>query len=82
MPADMQKLVSYLAQMKATYLANPTAAVRGQTFIFQLHKYCVDELNKAIGSDKVQKIDLSEMRQPTGNIYYYRRKKNKTDQEE
>ncbi len=70
MPADMQKLVSCLAQMKATYLADATVAVRGQTFIYQLHKYCVDELNKAIGSDKVQRIDLSEMKQPTGKPHY------------
>ena len=70
MPADMNKLISCLANMKETYLADPTAAVRGQTFISQLHKYCVDELHSAIGEDKVQKIDLTDMKLPTGKPHY------------
>lgn len=70
MPADITKLVSCLTRMKAIYLSDPTAAVRGQTFIYELHKYCVEELNLAIGSDKVQKISLSEMKQPTGKPHY------------
>lgn len=70
MPADLGNLVTCLANMKATYLADPTAAVRGQTFIYQLHKYCVEELNKAIGSDKVQKIDLADMKQSAGQLHY------------
>ena len=70
MPADIDNLISCLADMKEIYLANPNAAVRGQTFIFQLHKYCVVELQKAIGSEKVQKIDLADMKQPTGKPHY------------
>ena len=70
MPANIGKLIDCLANMKATYLANPTAAVRGQTFIYQLHQYCVEELHRAIGSDNVQKIDLKDMKQPTGKPHY------------
>lgn len=70
MPADMDKLVDCLAQMKATYIADPTAAVRGATFIYKLHKFCVEELEQAIGSGKVQKIELSEMKQPMGKPHY------------
>lgn len=70
MPADMVKLISCLSDMKKTYLADPTAAVRGQSFIYQLHKYCVDELYRAIGKDKVQKIELSDMALPTGTPHY------------
>lgn len=70
MPADIPKLIDCLADMKATYLANPTAAVRGQTFIFKLHRYCVEELQRAIGPNKVQKIDLVNMKQPTGRPHY------------
>ena len=70
MPANMEKLVSCLASMKKTYLDDPVAAVRGSTFIYQLHRYCVDELYNALGSEKVQRIDLSEMKQPTGKPHY------------
>ena len=70
MPADMRKLIDCLENMKATYLADPTSAVRGQTFIYQLHKYCVEELYAAIGSDKVQKIELTDMKLPTGRPHY------------
>ena len=70
MPANIQKLLSCLVNMKEVYLADPTTAVRSQTFIYQLHKYCVEELDSAIGSDKVQKIDLSNMKQPVGKPHY------------
>ena len=70
MPADISKLIACLARMKAIYLADPTAAVRGQTFIYELHKYCVEELNNAIGSEKVQTIALTDMKQPTGKPHY------------
>ena len=70
MPADIQKLITCLTNMKATYLSAPTAAVRGQTFIYQLHKYCVEELYRAIGNDKVQKIDIADMKRPTGELHF------------
>ena len=70
MPADIEKLTRVLASMKTTYLANPTAAVRGQTFIYQLHQYCVEELYRAIGPDKIQKIAITDMRLPTGRPHY------------
>ncbi len=70
MPADIMKLTKCLAKMKTTYLANPTAAVRGSAFIYQLHRFCVDELYNAIGGDKVQKIALSDMKLPTGKPHY------------
>ena len=72
MPANMQKLITCLAQMKATYLENPTAAVRGSTFIYHLHRYCVEMLREAIDFNDVQKIELSEMKQPTGKPHYPR----------
>lgn len=70
MPANMKKLVDCLASMKATYLAAPTVAVRNQSFIYQLHKYCVEELDTAVGSDKIQKIELEDMKQPMGQPHY------------
>ena len=70
MPADINALISCLAAMKDTYLSNPVSAIRSSNFIYQLHKYCVDELYKTIGSDKVQKIDLSDMKRPTGSPHY------------
>ena len=70
MPANMKKLVKCLANMKATYLADPVTAVRGQSFIYQLHQFCVEELNNAIGKDKIQTIALSDMKQPTGRPHY------------
>lgn len=70
MPADITKLISCLETMKATYLADPTGSVRGSTFIYHLHKYCVEQLYEAIGSEKVQKIDLADMKQPTGKPHY------------
>ena len=70
MPADIKKLEACLKEMKDIYLADPTGAVRGSTFIMKLHDYCVDELEKAIGSSKIQKIKLSDMRLPTGSPHY------------
>ena len=70
MPANINRLIDCLTRMKAIYLADPTASVRGQTFIYELHKYCVEELCNAIDSTKVQKIDLSNMKQPTGKPHY------------
>lgn len=66
----MNKLQECLASMKSTYLSDPTAAVRGSSFIYQLHKYCVDELYAALDPDKVQKIELSDMKKPTGRPHY------------
>lgn len=70
MPADIKKLIVCLDDMKTTYLAAPTAAVRNQSFIYRLHEYCAEELYRAIGSDKVQKIALADMKQPTGRPHY------------
>lgn len=70
MPANMKKLIDCLAHMKAIYLANPTTSVRSQSFIYQLHKYCVEELYAAVGTDKVQKIELSDMKQPMSKPNY------------
>lgn len=44
MPANIQNLILCLGEMKQTYLADPTVAVRGQGFINLLHDYCVEEL--------------------------------------
>lgn len=70
MPADITKLISCLADMKSTYLADPVESVRGSSFIFHLHRYCVDELYRAVGPDKIQKIALSDMKKPTGRPHY------------
>ena len=70
MPADMTKLVQCLEQMKQTYLNDPKSSVRGQSFIYHLHRYCVDELYKAIGSENVQKIPLEDMRLTSGKPHY------------
>ena len=70
MPADMDKLVACLTKMKEIYLADPNGSVRGQTFIDQLHQYCIGELHNSIGMDKVQRIDLSDMKLPTGKPHY------------
>lgn len=70
MPADLKKLAICLKNMKATYLEDPNAAVRGQTFISLLHEYCVEELCVAIGEEKVQRIELTQMKQPSGRPHY------------
>lgn len=70
MPADIEKLTACLARMKATYLADPTAAVRGQTFIYLLHDYCVEELSAAIGTERIQRINLADMKMPRGKPHY------------
>lgn len=70
MPADMNKLQQCLADMKQIYLSNPTTAVRGSSFIYQLHQYCVEELYEALDKSKVQRIDLSDMKKPTGRPHY------------
>ncbi len=70
MPADMEKLQQCLANMKSIYLSDPTASVRGSSFIYQLHKYCVNEFYAALDQSKVQLIDLSEMKKPTGRPHY------------
>lgn len=70
MPADINKLIQCLANMKSTYLNNPIAAVRGSSFIYQLHAYCVEELSRAINPKKIQKIDISDMKQPMGKPNY------------
>ena len=58
--------------MKAEYLDDPTGAVRSQRFISHLHQYCMEELDRAVGSEQVQKIDLSDMKQPAGKPNYPR----------
>lgn len=70
MPANTNRLINCLAEMKSIYLDNPTVAVRSQSFIYQLHKYCVDELSRALNPAKIQKIDLADMKQPTGTPNY------------
>lgn len=69
MPADIKKLQQCLADMKHTYL-DPTAAVRGSSFIYQLHKYCVEELYAALDKKQVQLISLDDMKKPTGRPHY------------
>lgn len=70
MPADMSKLQQCLDDMKHTYLSAPMAAVRSSTFIYQLHKYCAEELYAALDENKVQRINLSDMKKPTGQPHY------------
>ncbi len=70
MPANINNLISCLANMKSIYLNNPTVAVRSQAFIYQLHEYCVDELSNAINPNKIQRINLSDMKQPMGMPNY------------
>ncbi len=70
MPANLVKLQNVLANMKHTYLNDPTAAVRGSSFIYQLHKYCVEELYVALDKKQVQLIDLADMKKPTGRPHY------------
>lgn len=70
MPADIKKLQQCLDDMKCTYLSDPTAAVRGSKFIYQLHKYCIDELYAALNKSKIQQIDISDMKMPNGNPNY------------
>lgn len=70
MPADIPKLIRCLSSMKETYLNNPTGAVRGSTFIQQLHDYCMDELYDAIGSSKIQQFPLADMKKPAGRPHY------------
>ena len=72
MPANIEKLISCLAKMKSLYLSAPSSSVRSQNFISELHKYCIEELCNAIGSDKVQVIELSDMYKPTGKPNYPR----------
>lgn len=70
MPADIPKLIRCLSSMKETYLNDPTGAVRGSTFIQQLHDYCMDELYDAIGSSKIQQFPLADMKKPAGQPHY------------
>ena len=70
MPANIQKLVECLDAMKMTYLADPTSAVRSSSFIYHLHDYCLNELYAAIGAAKVQKIELQDMKTPSGRPNY------------
>lgn len=70
MPAEIKKLEECLAAMKATYIDDPIGAVRGSGFIYHLHRYCVDQLYSAIGPEKIQKIELADMKQPTGKPHY------------
>lgn len=70
MPADISRLIDTLAAMKQQYLSDPTKAVRGSGFIYNLHRYCMEELCKAAGPKKIQMIDLSAMKKPTGKPHY------------
>lgn len=70
MPTDMNKLRKCLCEMKATYLSDPTAAVRGSGFINRLHEYCVTELHEALQTWRVQKIPLKDMALPSGRPHY------------
>ncbi|MCQ2603721.1 MAG: hypothetical protein MJ215_01570 [Spirochaetia bacterium] len=74
MPADMRQLINCLSEMKKIYLNNPTEAVRGSSFIYKLHEYCVMQLYSAIDNakDKVQMIRLKDMAQPSGKPHYPR----------
>lgn len=46
MPIESARLQQCLTDMKADYLADPTAAVRSQSFINHLHQFCIDELRR------------------------------------
>lgn len=70
MPADLSKLQQCLSDMKHTYLSDPAAAVRSSSFIYQLHKYCVEELYAVLDKKKVQRIEFSDMKMPTGRPHY------------
>lgn len=70
MPADILKLQKCLSDMKNTYLKDPINAVRSSSFIYKLHEYCVEELYLALDKSKVQKIDLSDIKKPSGRPNY------------
>ncbi len=70
MPADLNKLQNCLIDMKITYLNNPSTSVRGSSFIYHLHQYCIDELYCALDTSKIQRIDLHDMKRPTGKPHY------------
>lgn len=72
LPADLTDLTNTLAAMKATYLADPVAAVRSQRFIKHLHEYCTRELERVgfdreqikteesiLGSHKAKRVDIA-----------------------
>ena len=63
MPADIHKLIDCLSSMKKQYISSPTGSVRGSSFIYHLHEYCVDELAAAISEDyPIQIISINEMK--------------------
>ena len=79
MSANITHLLSCLAQMKETYLADPIVSVRGQGFINILHDYCVDELVSVgvprekifkeatiYGSHKAKDVDVAVIDQMNG----------------
>ncbi len=70
MPANIDNLIECLTNMKDIYLSNPTTSVRNSNFIYHLHQYCVDELYSILGENKLQKIELADMKLPKGKPHY------------
>lgn len=73
MPANIIELTDCLANMKQIYLDDPTASVRGSSFIFPLHRYCISQLTNIIDlSMGIQNIPLQDMVCPRGKPHYPR----------
>ena len=71
MPADMTALTDCLADMKQIYLNDPVASVRGSSFIFPLHRYCISQLRQTIAADvNIQIIPFEDMVCPKGKPHY------------
>lgn len=61
MPINKRNLINVLTAMKQTYLENPVQSVRGSSFIYHLHNYCIQELSSAVKDGQIQIIDYDDM---------------------
>ena len=52
--------------MKAIYYANPTKAVRRQTFIHCLHDYPLNQLRARLSASEVDVLDFGDIKTPRG----------------
>jgi len=82
MAYNKQKLEETLSKMKETFLHDPNIAVRGQNFIKQLHKYCIEELKsrgfigeldpkgeiKILTSHKFKDVDVAVVHPTSGPL--------------
>lgn len=82
MAYNREKLDQILSEMKATFLADPNTAVRGQNFIKQLHGYCMEELKargfsgelepkgeiKVLTSHKFKDVDVAVVHPTSGPL--------------